>query len=140
MHKGQLRTPSNAQNILRALANGDSLRKACRALGCDASAVLQWRASEPDFDRRYSQARQWGYEARADALYDIAHSATPEDVAVARLKLDHGKWELAKMLPKVYGDKVELTVTDLTRILSNATDAELLAILAVPLAPRVGNP
>ena len=42
---------------------------------------------------------------------DIAEEETPDAVAVARnkLRIDTRKWILSKMLPREYGDKLELS-------------------------------
>lgn len=58
------------------------------------------------FSDDYARAR----EARGDHLVqeaaEIAATATPENVQVARVQIDLKKWTAARMAPKQYGDKV----------------------------------
>lgn len=114
--------------VLEGLLTGDSLNSVCMALGINESTVRTQAGLDAEFHAKYTRAREIGYHARADRLAALVDSATAEDVAVLRLKLDHEKWSLSKMLPKVYGDKTttthegELTVTNLS-----AADALALA-------------
>lgn len=57
----------------------------------------------------------------ADGLMTVADEV--QDVQRARLKSDNAKWLLAKRKPSVYGDKVDIHVTqtiDITGALSEA--------------------
>lgn len=109
--------------ILRRLAEGESLRKICRDAGFPvASTVLSWASEETEsggFGEQYARARQVGYALLADEIIEISddssedliigergESMNAEFVARSRLRVDSRKWMLSKMLPKVYGDKV----------------------------------
>lgn len=113
-----------ADAICARLAGGDSLRKACREIegAPDPSTVLRWCEASADFAQQYTRARQVGFMLLADELIEIADDASgdsietedgarpnPEWTARSRLRLDTRKWMLSKMLPKVYGDKLELS-------------------------------
>lgn len=70
----------------------------------------RWVASDGDVMAAYLAAlKTRGYThveeifAIADELADKA--LTPEQVAVARLRVDVRKWNAARMLPKLYGDR-----------------------------------
>lgn len=121
--------PEIREKILKLLEEGKSLRKACQGEDMPTpAAVLKWCKTDKDFAERYDHARMVGYMLRADELLDIADDGTNDtyvddegrprvDIDViqrSRLRVDTRKWVLAKMLPKIYGDKVinEHTGTD----------------------------
>lgn len=63
-------------------------------------------ASDDAFAEKYARAKEAQAHREADEIRDIADNATPEDVQVARLKIDARKWRAGKLAPKSYGDKV----------------------------------
>jgi hypothetical protein len=106
--------------VCALLAEGLSLRKAATACEVSASHVLDWTHDVPAFGEQYARARARGYELLADEILEISDDtsgdtiktehgdkANAEFVARSRLRVDSRKWMLAKMLPKVYGDKIE---------------------------------
>jgi hypothetical protein len=110
-----------ADRLCAALSCGQSLRKACEAEGCAPSTVLGWVDQFPAFAEQYAQARARGYQLLADEIIDISDDSSgdiiqtehgpkvdAERVARSRLRVDSRKWMLSKMLPKVYGDKLDL--------------------------------
>ena len=140
-----LYTQELADAICERLEAGDSLRKACEgAGGPDPSTVLRWTqdAACIGFAQQYAQAREAGYRLLADQIIEISDDssndvidtehgpkANPEVVARSRLRVDSRKWMLSKMLPKLYGDRLELAGT-LKIGAVDMTDAELMAIAA----------
>ena len=44
-------------------------------------------------------------------MLEISDLATPEDVSVAKLRVDARKWYITKVAPKKYGDKVTQEIT-----------------------------
>lgn len=101
-------TQEVADKVCELLAGGMSLNAAAREMGIPESNFRYWVQENPGFAAKYTRAREMGYHARADRLADLVDSATADDVAVLRLKLDHEKWSLSKMLPKVYGEKQQI--------------------------------
>jgi hypothetical protein len=97
---------AKADRICERLAKGESLRKAAEAEDESHSTVLYWEATRPEFADQYARARKIGYALLAEELIEIADGAT--DWQRDRLRLDTRKWLLSKMLPKVYGDKLDL--------------------------------
>jgi len=117
-------TDEIAATICERLAAGESLRAICRDPGLPVAAtVLTWAKTNPTFSEQYGSARQIGYQHLADDLLEIADdtvndSLANEDgsprqngewIARSRLRVDTRKWLLSKMLPKLYGDKLETT-------------------------------
>ena len=117
------------ETVLRCLEQGLSLRKACiKAEVQDEIEVRRLVARDESFGSQYAQARVMGYEARADRLRDDAWDMSiPADHK--RIIIDTQKWELAKMLPKVYGDRLNLEHSGSVST-QNLTRAELMAIAA----------
>lgn len=133
-----------ADAVCERLAAGESLRKACKAVeGAKIQTVLDWTVAEPLFAGQYAHARAQGYALLADEIVEIADESqndtvkdengnvrtNSEVVARSRLRVDTRKWMLSKMLPKVYGDKLELggEVT-IKKQAADMTDDELAAI------------
>lgn len=122
-------TKALAARICEQLANGLSLREVCKSEDMPPeSTVRQWAIdNQGGFSAQYAKAREIGYHAMADELLEIADDAKndwmerngEEDVGWqlngdhvqrSRLRLDTRKWMLSKVLPKVYGDKVEAKI------------------------------
>lgn len=124
-------TTELAERILAELREGRSLRDVCRDDGMPTSGtVLDWEASDRDgFRARYHRARDIGYQIRAEELDEIAADGRydyiervnkdgsiervldREHVSRSRLQLEHGRWSLTNMLPRLYGKRVEVTAT-----------------------------
>lgn len=96
-----------ANRVLARIADGSSLRKAAGAEGVAPMTALDNLRRDPELSVRYAHARQCCYEARADQLMDTAWDETIEPARL-RIIVDAQKWELSKLMPKTYGDKLEL--------------------------------
>jgi hypothetical protein len=131
-----------ADAVCDFLQDGQSLRAACDAVGTTHSTIIHWTKENPAFLNQYTRAREVGYRLLADEIIDIADekevqvrydgedttldlSATA--VARNRLRVDTRKWMLSKMLPKIYGDKLELS-GDPDKPLQTVTRIELVAM------------
>jgi|JI10StandDraft_1071094.scaffolds.fasta_scaffold1364472_2 hypothetical protein len=116
-------TQNKADEICILLEDGLSLRKAADAVGESARTILNWTKANPEFLTQYTRAREIGYMQLADEILNISDEADVEvrydgedtrldlsatAVARNRLRVDTRKWMLSKMLPKVYGDKIEV--------------------------------
>ena len=117
-------TQEKADAICARLAEGLSLRKACAAEGMAPMTVLGWVDANEAFSVQYAQARARGYQLLADEIIEISDDSSrdiidtehgpktdAEVVARSRLRVDSRKWMLAKMLPKIYGEKIDHNVT-----------------------------
>lgn len=99
--------------ILKRLSAGESLRKICASRDMPSKARLMELLAEDDIRAdQYARARRRGIESHVDEILDLADSATPENAHVARLKIDTLKWLASKLIPKVYGDKIDVTSGD----------------------------
>lgn len=115
-----------AAAICVRLGGGESLAGVCSGDDMPTEAtVRQWTDDVPEFATMYTRARQRGYAKLADELLDITddgrndwmlrndpknpgYQANGENVQRSRLRFDARRWILSKMLPKIYGDKLEL--------------------------------
>ena len=97
---------------------GMSMVKACDAVGLNRTQMLRLIAENKEICDSYTKAR----EAMADKIFDdilvIADTLPPIDqngktdngaVNHQRLRVDARKWVLSRLLPKKYGDKMELS-------------------------------
>ncbi len=130
-------SPEIAELICSQLAQGKSLRAICETdeIPVAASTVCFWIHREdiaPGFAEQYSRARRSQAELWADELVSISDTAKPEEYNVARLRVDTRKWILSKVLPKVYGDAMQLRHADAD---GNALKVEVTRVS--PRKPRV---
>ena len=115
-----------AKTICRRLAEGESLRSICKDAAMPAiSTVLAWLfdGEHDEFSEQYARARRAQAELRADEVIDLADDNAADwtidekgkkvvdhdHIARSRLRVDTRKWVASKLLPKVYGDKVQHT-------------------------------
>ena len=100
------------------LADGELLTNICKTAGMPSrQAIHRWRMSRPAFGALYMQAREIGMESMSDETLIIADDDTldtnadgsPNHASVnrARLMVDTRKFLMAKLAPKVYGDRVQ---------------------------------
>jgi len=122
-----------AEAICELLMQGWSLRKVLK----DGSDVLEdaegkliqmpstrvffrWIRENEEFRKQYAYAKQEAADAQYEELSDIADQAISMAMKVDpkasgavvqahRLKADNLKWQMSKMKPKKYGEKLDLT-------------------------------
>jgi hypothetical protein len=112
-----------ADAVCSLLIDGKSLRAACRELDVAPPTILLWTKNNKEFAEQYARAREIGYHLLADEIIEISDEADVEIVkngqkeeldlsatAISRnrLRVDSRKWMLSKMLPKIYGDKLDM--------------------------------
>lgn len=107
-------TDEAAEEILRRLAEGESLTRICRDdhLPC-RDTVRLWvrgKADAPEsFSGDYAQAREWQAEVFFEDVIDLArdsHEAPePAQIQATKLLTDNMKWVLGRMDRAKYGEK-----------------------------------
>jgi hypothetical protein len=99
--------------ICERIADGESLRAICASEGMpNHRDVTRWLSTRPEILPQYARAREAQADHEFDEIKAIADLASPEDVQVARLRIDTRKWRAGKLRPKVYGDKVAIGGAD----------------------------
>ena len=135
--------PEIEAELFERIAKGEAIRNICADDWLPSWPTFRLRLiNDPDFATRYAVAR----EAQADAIFDevqqIADMATPESVAVDRLRIDTRKWRAGKLRPKVYGEKLAIGgADDLPPVQTEevgAGNAKLMAFLNA-IAERSGD-
>lgn len=100
--------PEVGETICRALAGGMSLVEVCAQAGMPVTGtVYEWLRNHDDFARMYRQARRMQADLLADQAWEIAQTATAEDVKLARLQFDVIRWRAARVAPKAYREDDE---------------------------------
>lgn len=103
-------TQEVADRICEELAIGKSLRSVCLSEDMPAiRTIFNWFRSHPEFLLQYEKAKQESADAMSEEVLEIADNENMEDVQRARLRVDTRKWLMAKMKPKKYGDKMDVT-------------------------------
>jgi len=110
-------------DVLESIRETGNLRKSCEKHGVKLPSFLRWVGEDKELADQYASAREIGLEAMAHDILDIADDGqndtyTDEDgntrtdhdvIARSRLRVDSRKWLLSKLLPKKYGDKLDVT-------------------------------
>jgi hypothetical protein len=121
-------TQELADRVCAGLAAGQSLRTVCSGEGMPSVAtIFNWFKTKEGFLEQYARAKQESADAMAEEILDIADDGTNDWMTVtmpggyekevvnnevvnrSKLRVDTRKWLMAKMKPKVYGDKVDVT-------------------------------
>ena len=110
------------QDIIDEIVDGKAVRNILRMPGMPSvREFYKWLDEREGYSERYARAT----EMRADALFDSIEQdylAEPEMiqtqfglkidnawVQLQRLKIDAKKWKLAKLAPKRFSDKIDIT-------------------------------
>lgn len=114
-----------ADRVLKELALGKTVRRACAKDGMPSVAtVYKWLQEVEGFSERYFEAKEWGVEALADQVLDIADDGTNdfmedqymkgktpgyqlngENIQRSKLRVDTRLKLMSKLKPTKYGDK-----------------------------------
>lgn len=98
--------------ICERIAKGESVRTICKDDDMpDAGSIYNWLLDEDkkEFFKQYAKAKDAQAELMFDELLEIADKGNMDDSNRARLRVDTRKWYLSKVLPKKYGDKLDMT-------------------------------
>lgn len=114
--------------ICHRLMDGESLRTICADPEMPArSTVHLWLIENPHFADQYARAREAQADTYADEILDIADDGSndfvererpdgttyeavdQENIQRSKLRVDARKWVAAKLKPKKYGDKIDVT-------------------------------
>jgi len=95
-----------ASEIVRRIADGESLRSILSGDDMpDRKTFYNWIKTKDEFFHQYAQARDVAADIAFDEMQEIADNATPQNVQVAKLRVDTLKWRLARQSPRKYGDR-----------------------------------
>jgi hypothetical protein len=130
-----------AQLVLDCMvSDGLSLRKATSRHQTTAQTFLRAVAACPALSEQYDRARAAVIERYADEILELAdapvdkldNGATdPGLVRHRQLQVDTRKWFLSKLAPKIYGDRLDVSVSDTRISISGALAAAQLRLVDV---------
>ena len=128
------------EKIVEEIQTGRSLRQVCSDAGMpNIRTVTRWLTANAEFAHRYARARM----AQADVLFDRmeaveeAVTAGTMDSHAARVVLDSMRWRASKLAPKVYGDRLDVSVSDARISITGALQAAQSRLIDVmDVTPR----
>jgi hypothetical protein len=132
MGRPSLYSEELVDTICDRLIEGESLRSICRDESMPGKrTIFDWLVLHDAFRTKYARAREIQSELKFDELQEIADDGTNdwmekrdrenavigwqvngEHVKRSELRVATLKWRLAKLQPKKYGEKVDLTNSD----------------------------
>lgn len=111
MARPSIYTKDITDNICQRIVDGESLRQICKDVSLpNRDTIYSWLQSNKAFSDQYTQARMMQADQFFDEMDEIIRQPMQSMIQIqqARLQIDTMKWRLSKMLPRIYGDKVEL--------------------------------
>ncbi len=114
--------------VLDDIAIHGSVRQALRENRCGKDTFYLRLRADIDAQERYARAKLQGMEAIADEIMEIADECETSSDAVskARVQIDSRKWLLSKLLPKRYGDKLDVAHSGEVTVNFTPGDASVL--------------
>lgn len=100
MGRPSLYTEQLADEICELMYDGNSLIKACDALGLKRSTVWHWLEQHPEFSAKCARARDALIEVRLDMIDETIAEGTA-DPAYLRIQVSHEQWVAERMRPRV---------------------------------------
>ena len=110
---------AETEDAIARLSDGELLAEIAEDIGVKRTTLYMRFQGTPQLADAYARAREAGLHARGERLRRLSSTPLPTlpngaidpgAVAQLRLQVDAEKWTLSKLLPKVFGDKVEQTV------------------------------
>ena len=137
-----------AERVIEAMVcDGLSLRKASAMHNVSPQTVLRACADDRALAEHYDRARAAVIERLADEVMELAdkpvakldNGATdPGLVRQRQLQVDTRKWFLSKLAPKVYGDRLDVSVSDNRISIQGALAAAQSRLVdVIDVAPRL---
>jgi hypothetical protein len=110
------------QTICEQMSLGKSLSTAIKAEGMPSyHAVMLMVKNNPEFRAMYEKAIENRADRLAEEILELADQEMPDGlegpmasawVQQKRMQVDARKWVASKLKPKVYGDRIDVAVTD----------------------------
>lgn len=139
--------PSIWPVVLREIGNGSSLITAIKKPGYPTYDAFQRHLrAHPEVKRMYEEAIEVRADYLAESLIDISDETPPEGldgpqlsawINQMKIRIDTRKWTAAKLRPKVWGERMDVNVTQTqisittalkeaeSRLIDNVSDIEV---------------
>jgi hypothetical protein len=132
--------------MLERITEGKSLMSATKEAKMSYATAMYQLRNNPELQKRYRAAIEERGDYLADELVDLSDEMPPPDLDPAlinawvnrqRLRIDARKWTAAKLRPKQWGDRVDVSVTHTqisitqalesaeARLIDNVSDIEI---------------
>jgi hypothetical protein len=129
--------------MLERITEGKSLMSATKEANMSYATAMYQLRNNPELQSKYREATAERGDYLADELVDLADEMPPADLDPSlinawvnrqRLRIDARKWSASKLRPKMWGDKIDVSVTHTqisivqaleqaeSRLLENVTD------------------
>ena len=130
------------ERVITEIQAGRSIRQVCKDDGMPHfTTVLRWIIADGQFATKYARART----AQADTLFDRMEEVEESvangsmDSHAARVVLDSMRWRASKLAPKIYGDRLDVSVSDTRISITGALQAAQARLVdVVDVTPRAG--
>lgn len=125
--------------VFDEIANGSSMREiAAMFVGLSVNGILKLIDRDDDTQKRYARAKEAMAHQSAQQIAVIARDVLKGRYApdAARVALDGLKWSASKLLPRFYGDKVELGGTLNISLVQALTDLSAQPVAPPPALPE----
>ena len=109
------------KSIFDRVGGGSSLTTALKETGLSYTHAYRLMDADPKLAEAYERAKKDRASRMAEEIIELADAPIPEHlqgveisawVNQKRLQVDARKWVAAKLRPKVYGDKIDVSVRD----------------------------
>ena len=131
------------------IERGYSTRKACEEVGVVRKVWWEWVSSGVVDRDQYARAREANAAWHAEGIVEEAERWALIDPQAGKLVVDAKKWVAARMHPRMWGDKIDITsggekvspivalpaVTLIPDKLEQAEEAEVLEVAELPRLP-----
>ena len=111
----------NKENFLNCILNGLSIETALNTLDLNQSGFFDACANDPDFENKFETYTKHGLKLMASGLLDDIDNPD-KDITRVKMRAEHIRWLLTRLVPETYGDKMKLEVehVDISGALSEA--------------------
>lgn len=107
--KRKILTEDDIAEVISKMIEGITLKQACEKSGVSYCNINKRINESENLTKLHARARDEFAHVCVQKMFDIVD--LEEDVQRARLKCDNIKWYAARVLPKVYGDKMHNEVS-----------------------------
>jgi hypothetical protein len=102
-------TDDLAETICDLLVDGLSMVQICARNDMpNRRTVLRWIERDDDFATRCARARSLQADLMDHLIQATADQCTPETANADRVKISAYQWRAAKLMPKVYGERLDI--------------------------------
>lgn len=132
--------PELFESVLERLGEGDTMRTISKEMGFSKGTFWRICDENPSLADRYARARDVQAHDHFERIIDLAKQVENGEIdpQAAKVAIDARKWAACKLMPRKYGDKIEIEAKtthelgDSVMGMLNAIRVERAAALAEP--------